>query len=62
MVQWIVVGTLGAVLAAELYVMFKKEGKISIDEQENECACKCNCKNCHKDEYEVEVVDSKDNE
>ncbi len=62
MVQWIVFGTLGAVLAAELYVMFKKGEKISIDEQENECACKCNCKNCHKDEYEVEVVDSKDNE
>ena len=58
--QWIVAGALGAIFAAELYYMFKREEKMSIDEQENECACKCNCKNCHKDEHEV--VDSKDNE
>jgi hypothetical protein len=40
---WLVFGTLGAVLVAEMYYIFKKEEEIGIDEQENECACKCHC-------------------
>jgi hypothetical protein len=51
---WIVFGTLCAVLAAEMYVLFNHEEKISIDEQENECACKCNCCHCNKEEEDEE--------
>ena len=60
MVGWLVFGALGAALAAELYVIYKKEEKISVDEQENECACKYNCCGCckEKEEEEIEVVDS----
>ena len=51
---WLVFGTLGAVLAAELYFMFKHGEKMGIDEQENECACKCHCCHCHKEEENKE--------
>ena len=54
MMGWFVFGTLGAILAAELYVIFKQEEKMSVDEQENECACKCNCCHCHKEEENKE--------
>lgn len=47
---WLVFGTLCAVLAAEMYVLFNHEEKIEIDEQENECACKCHCHEENKDE------------
>lgn len=55
--SWLVFGTLGAVLIAEMFYLYKQE--VEIDEQEEECACKC--KHCHCHEEEIEVVDSLDN-
>lgn len=52
MVGFLVIGTLSAVLAAELYFIFKKE------EAEKECNCGC----CHKNEDEVKIVDSQGRE
>ena len=49
---WITFGALCAVLAAEMYVIFKYEEKMSVDEQEDECACKCHCCHCHDKEEE----------
>jgi hypothetical protein len=54
MIGFLVFGTLGAVLVAEMYYLFQKEEKIDIDEQENECACKCKCCHCHKEENDEE--------
>lgn len=51
---WLVFGTLFAVFAAEMYVLFNQEEKIGIDEQEDECACKCHCCHCHKENKEEE--------
>ena len=51
---WLVFGTLGAVLVAEMYYLYKKEEDIEIDEQENECACKCHCRHCNKEENDEE--------
>lgn len=51
---WLVFGTLFAVLAAEMYYIFKKEEEIGIDEQENECACKCHCCHCYEENKEEE--------
>ena len=55
MVGWLVFGTLGATLAAELYVMYKNESK-----KEQKCKCSCGCC-CKEKEEEIEVVDSLDN-
>lgn len=52
MMGFLVIGTLSAVLAAELYFLFKKE------EEEHKCNCGC----CHRDEDEVKIVDSQGRE
>ena len=52
----ILFGTLGAILAAELYVIFKQEEKMSVDEQENEYACKCHCCHCKEEENKDEEI------
>ncbi len=54
MVGWLVFGTLGAVLAAELYFMFKKE-----EEQQQEEECKCNCGCCNQEK--IDLLDSLQN-
>ena len=69
---WLVFGTLGAVLAAELYFMFKHE-----EEKQQEEDCKCNCGCCgekeaklidllqginKEDEVDVEVEENKEEE
>ena len=54
MLGFLVFGTLGAVLAAELYVMHKHET------YKCKCGCGCNCK-CECEDV-VEVVDSLDEE
>lgn len=54
MIGFLVFGTLSAVLVAEMYYLYKKEEKISIDEQENECACKYHCCHCNKEENNEE--------
>ena len=51
---WLVFGTLGAVLVAEMYYLYKQEEKIEMDEQENECACKYHCCHCHEENKEEE--------
>ena len=53
MLGFLVFGTLSAVLAAEMYYLYKKE-EIGIDEQEDECACKYHCCHCHKEENDEE--------
>ena len=54
MIGFLVFGTLSAVLVAEMYYLYKKEEKIGIDEQENECACKYHCCHCNKEENNEE--------
>lgn len=53
MAGFIVVVTLGAILGAELYFMFKKEEKRIAEEEQAKSekgCCSCGCCKCNKEE------------